>query len=48
MHLCDPWYRYRKVPSCILYAQASPSDVAEIVSWGLEAKNTTMRPGLVK
>ncbi|KAL8291455.1 hypothetical protein RQP46_002433 [Phenoliferia psychrophenolica] len=39
---------YRKVPSCILYKQASPHDVAEIVSWGLEAKNTAVGPGLVK
>lgn len=39
---------YRKVPTCILYEQRDPSEEAKIVSWGLEAKNTTVREGFVK
>lgn len=39
---------YRKVPTCILYEQHDPSEEAKIVSWGLEAKNTTVREGFVK
>ncbi|KAM0747949.1 actin-like ATPase domain-containing protein [Meredithblackwellia eburnea MCA 4105] len=39
---------YRKVPTCIVYSQLSPNEDARIVSWGLEAKNTAVRPGLVK
>ncbi|GAA5866075.1 hypothetical protein JCM3774_000017 [Rhodotorula dairenensis] len=39
---------YRKVPTCILYEQHDPSEEAKVVSWGLEAKNTTVREGFVK
>ncbi|ORY76553.1 hypothetical protein BCR35DRAFT_120949 [Leucosporidium creatinivorum] len=39
---------YRKVPSCILYSQHSPHDEAQVIAWGLEAKNMTLQPGMVK
>ncbi|KDE02823.1 hypothetical protein MVLG_06647 [Microbotryum lychnidis-dioicae p1A1 Lamole] len=39
---------YRKVPSCILYHQPSPNEEASVLSWGLEAKNTALQPGMVK
>ncbi|SCV73246.1 BQ2448_7171 [Microbotryum intermedium] len=39
---------YRKVPSCILYHQASPNEEATVLSWGLEAKNTALQPGMFK
>lgn len=40
--------RYRKVPSCIMYSQPSPEDEAQVIAWGLEAKNMTLQPGMVK
>ena len=40
--------RYRKVPTCILYAQSSPEEEAQVIAWGLEAKNANLGPGIVK
>ena len=42
------WCRYRKVPTCILYAQSSPEEEAQVIAWGLEAKNANPGPGIVK
>ncbi|KAM0747875.1 hypothetical protein T439DRAFT_366092 [Meredithblackwellia eburnea MCA 4105] len=39
---------YRKVPSCILYAQRSPSEPAQILAWGLEAKSAAIQEGMYK
>lgn len=39
---------YRKIPSCILYAQASPNEEARIISWGLKAKSSPVLPGTIK
>ncbi|KAK4046961.1 hypothetical protein OIO90_006379 [Microbotryomycetes sp. JL221] len=39
---------YRKVPSCIMYAQPQSQEEAQILAWGLEAKNMTLQPGMVK
>ncbi|KAK4049950.1 hypothetical protein OIV83_003774 [Microbotryomycetes sp. JL201] len=39
---------YRKVPSCIMYAQPRSQEEAQILAWGLEAKNMTLQPGMVK
>ncbi|BGP19763.1 hypothetical protein JCM10213_003609 [Rhodosporidiobolus nylandii] len=39
---------YRKVPTCILYEQHDPSQEAKVVAWGIEAKNATIRTGLIK
>lgn len=41
-------HRYRKVPTCILYSQASPSEEARVVAWGLKAKNSALFPGMIK
>ncbi|GAA6022340.1 hypothetical protein JCM10207_003291 [Rhodosporidiobolus poonsookiae] len=39
---------YRKVPTCILYEQHDPAQEAKVVAWGIEAKNATVRSGLIK
>lgn len=48
MRMTDENCRYRKVPTCILYEQASPEAEARVLAWGLEAKNANVGPGLVK
>ncbi|GAA5841891.1 hypothetical protein JCM3766R1_002529 [Sporobolomyces carnicolor] len=39
---------FRKVPTCIAYYQASPSDEAQIIAWGLEASSLSLREGFFK
>lgn len=39
---------YRKVPTCILYAQRTPSEPATVLAWGLEAKSAAISEGMYK
>ncbi|KAM0786232.1 hypothetical protein ACM66B_007033 [Microbotryomycetes sp. NB124-2] len=39
---------HRKVPTCILYHQASPNEEARILAWGIEAKSAALRDGFFK
>ncbi|KAK4702662.1 hypothetical protein P7C70_g3563, partial [Phenoliferia sp. Uapishka_3] len=36
---------YRKVPTCILYSQRTPSEPAQVIAWGLEAKSAAVQEG---
>ena len=47
IHWPGSYETYRKVPSCIMYEQQG-SEPAKVVAWGLEAKNRSGGPGLVK
>lgn len=37
---------YRKVPTCILYSQRTPSEPAQVLAWGLEAKSAAVQEGM--
>ena len=37
---------YRKIPTCILYSQRTPSEPAQVLAWGLEAKSAAVQEGM--